>query len=57
METIGADLRQMQHTPLADEHVAAIRVAGTVVNYPAGAFLTRPGDTADRFTYVEAGEV
>lgn len=57
METIGADLRQMQRTPLADAHVAAIRAAGTVVDYPAGAFLTRPGDPADRFTYVEAGEI
>jgi len=57
MESIGADLRQMQRTPLADAHVAAIRAAGTLVDYPAGAFLTRPGDPADRFTYVEAGEV
>ncbi|MEY2883777.1 MAG: hypothetical protein RL490_1501 [Pseudomonadota bacterium] len=57
METIGADLRQMQRTPLAPAHVAAIRAAGTPVTYPAGAFLTRPGDPADRFTYVEAGEV
>lgn len=57
MESIGADLRQMQRTPLADAHVAAIRTAGTLVDYPAGAFLTRPGDPADRFTYVEAGEV
>ena len=57
METIGADLRQMIRTPLEPAHVAAIRAAGRVVDYPAGAFLTRPGDPADRFTYVEAGEI
>ena len=57
METIGADLRAMQRTPLAEAHVAALRAAGTVVHYPAGTFLARPGDPADRFTYVEEGEV
>ena len=57
METIGADLRQMQRTPLAASHVAALRAAGKPVTYPAGAFLARPGDPADRFTYVEDGEI
>jgi thioredoxin reductase (NADPH) len=57
METIGADLRQMQRTPLAASHVAALRVVGKPVTYPAGAFLARPGDPADRFTYVEDGEI
>lgn len=57
METIGADLRQMQRTPLADSHVAALRAAGTVVTYPAGTFLARPGEAADRFRYVEDGEI
>jgi thioredoxin reductase (NADPH) len=57
METIGADLRQMQRTPLAASHVAALRAAGTVVTYEAAAFLARPGDPADRFTYVEDGEI
>jgi thioredoxin reductase (NADPH) len=57
METIGADLRQMQRTPLAASHVAALRLAGKQVTYPAGAFLARPGDPADRFTYVEDGEI
>ncbi len=57
METIGADLRQMQRIPLTDRHVAALRAAGSVVTYPAGAFITRPGDPADRFTYVEDGEI
>ena len=57
METIGADLRQMQRTPLAESHVAALRAAGSIMAYPAGAFLARPGDPADRFTYVEDGEI
>ena len=57
MESIGADLRQMQRTPLAATHVAALRAAGAIVTYPAGAFLARPGDPADRFRYVEDGEI
>ncbi len=57
METIGADLRQMQRTPLSPSHVAALRGAGTVVTYPAGEFLARPGERVDRFTYLEDGEI
>src|ERR1700691_934791 len=57
METIGADLRQMQRTPLAAAHVAALRAAGKVVTYPAGTFLARPGAPVDRFVYVEEGEI
>jgi thioredoxin reductase (NADPH) len=57
METIGADLRAMQRTPLADSHVAALRAAGRAVTYPGGTFLAQPGDPADRFIYVEDGEV
>ena len=57
METIGADLRQMQRTPLAAAHVDALRAAGKVVNYPAGTLLARPGEPTDRFVYVEEGEI
>src|SRR6202167_5107751 len=57
METIGADLRQMQRTPLAAAHVAALRAAGKIATYPTGAFLTRPGAPIDRFVYVEEGEI
>lgn len=57
METIGRDLREMQRVPLAEAHVAAIRDAGREVRYPAGATLVEPGDPADRFVYVEAGEI
>lgn len=57
METIGADLRQMQRTPLAAAHVDALRAAGIVAMYPAGTFLARPGEPMDRFVYVEEGEI
>ena len=57
METIGADLRQMQRTPLAASHVEALREAGKIVTYPAGTFLARPGEPVDRFVYVEDGEI
>src|SRR3981081_3511527 len=57
METIGADLRQMQRTPLAAAHVNALRPAGGVATYPAGTFLARPGEPVDRFVYVEEGEI
>ncbi|MEP6884602.1 MAG: FAD-dependent oxidoreductase [Gammaproteobacteria bacterium] len=57
METIGADLRQMQRIPLAASHVQALLAAGKVVIYPTGAFLARPGEPVDRFVYVEDGEI
>jgi thioredoxin reductase (NADPH) len=57
METIGADLRQMQRIPLAASHVDALRAAGHAVTYPAGKYLARPGEPIDRFTYIESGEI
>src|SRR5277367_7150816 len=57
METIGGDLRQMQRTPLAAAHVAALRAAGKAATYPAGTFLVQPGEPIDRFVYVEEGEI
>lgn len=57
METIGRDLREMQRVPLAASHVAAIRAVGSERHYPAGTFLARAGEPADRFVYVEEGEV
>jgi thioredoxin reductase (NADPH) len=57
METIGADLRQMQRTPLAAVHVEALRTKGKIATYSAGAFLSRPGQPIDRFIYIEDGEV
>jgi thioredoxin reductase (NADPH) len=57
METIGEDLRQMQRTPLAAQHVEALRAAGEIVTYPAGTLVARPGQPINRFTYVEEGEI
>ena len=57
METIGADLRQMQRIPLSASHVEALRAAGKVARYPARTLLSRPGDPLDRFTYIEDGEI
>jgi thioredoxin reductase (NADPH) len=57
METIGADLREMQRIPLAASHVQALLAAGKIATYPAGTFLARPGEPVDRFVYVEEGEI
>ena len=57
MESIGADLRQMIRTPLAASHVEALRTQGKSVVYPAGTFLTRPGDPVTHFAYIEDGEI
>jgi len=57
MESIGADLRQMQRTPLAASHVQALRDAGKTVTHPVGAILARSGDPTTSFVYVEEGEV
>ena len=57
METIGADLREMQRTPLSASHVAALRETGKIVTYPPGTLLARPGEPVDRFVYVEDGEI
>ena len=57
METIGEDLRQMIRTPLRPSHVEALRAAGEVVTYPRGTIMAQPGDKANRFVYVEEGEI
>lgn len=57
METIGGDLRQLQRTPLAASHVQALLAPGKITTYPAGTFLARPGQPADRFVYVQEGEI
>jgi thioredoxin reductase (NADPH) len=57
METIGRDLNEMQRIPLAQQHVEALRAIGRKERYPAGTFLTRPGESADCFTYVLEGEI
>ena len=57
METIGADLRQMQRTPLSASHVQALREAGKIITHPSGTFLANPGEPVDRFVYIEEGEI
>jgi thioredoxin reductase (NADPH) len=57
VETIGEDLRQMIRTPLSPSHVEALRAAGKVVTYPKGTFMAQPGEKANRFVYVEEGEI
>jgi thioredoxin reductase (NADPH) len=57
METIGRDLREMQRVPLQPAHIAAIRAAGTRKHYPKGIMLAEIGAPADRFVYVEEGEI
>src|SRR6185437_685072 len=57
VETIGEDLRQMIRTPLSPSHVAALRAAGQIVTYPKGTIMARPGEKANRFVYVEDGEI
>ena len=57
MESIGADLRQMQRTPLAASHVQALRDAGKTVTHPVGAILARSGEPITSFVYVEEGEL
>ena len=57
METIGADLRQMQRIPLAAAHVNALREAGKIAIFPTGTFVAQAGDPMDRFMYIEEGEI
>jgi thioredoxin reductase (NADPH) len=57
VETIGEDLRQMIRTPLSRSHVEALRAAGKVVTYPKGMIMAQQGEKANRFVYVEEGEI
>jgi thioredoxin reductase (NADPH) len=57
VETIGEDLRQMIRTPLFPSHVQALRAAGKVVTYPKGTIMAQQGEKANRFVYVEEGEI
>ncbi len=57
MESLAADLRQMQRIPLAAEHVAAMELIGQRRHYPAGHLIVEPGTMMDRFTYLVDGEI
>lgn len=57
MERLAPDLNQMQRTPLYEDHVASLRTAGEVVDYPAGSLIYELGDPMDRFVYILEGLV
>jgi thioredoxin reductase (NADPH) len=57
MEQIADDLSTMRRTPLLPEHVEAMRAIGTERYYAKGSCLITVGDPADRFVYIELGEV
>lgn len=57
MESLAGDLRQMQRTPLHEDHVAAMRRVGVVRQYAAGHRLFDPGTPMDRFVYLLSGEL
>src|ERR1700758_5089112 len=47
----------MIRTPLSHAHVEALRAVGKVVTYPKGTIMAQPGERANRFVYVEDGEI
>jgi len=57
MESIGADLREMQRRPLQADHVEAIRAIAREEHYDAGTFVAELGAPMDRFVYVLEGEL
>ncbi len=57
MESLAGDLRQMQRTPLHEEHVMAMRRVGELRHYPAGHRLAEMGAPMDRFIYIVDGEL
>jgi thioredoxin reductase (NADPH) len=57
MEQIADDLSTMRRTPLLPDHVEAMRAIGAAKHYKKGEYLARVGETMDRFTYIEEGEV
>jgi thioredoxin reductase (NADPH) len=57
VEKIGQDLSGLQRVPLTAAHIAAIRKAGTAMQYAAGTVLVRPGDAVEHFVFVEEGEI
>src|ERR1700752_1823314 len=47
----------MIRAPLSSAHVEALRAAGKVVTYPKGTMMVQQGEKANRFVYVEEGEI
>ena len=57
MESYGDDLELMRRVPLADSHVAQMRLIGAERSYEAGETVLALGETMDRFIYVIEGEI
>ncbi len=57
MDTMAADLRQMQRTPLHKAHVEALREEGRQIHFSKGDIIARPGDPITEFLYLESGEI
>ncbi|MEM7612358.1 MAG: FAD-dependent oxidoreductase [Pseudomonadota bacterium] len=57
MESMAADLRVMQRTPLHDSHVDALRAVGKEHVFQAGDPVIDIGQRVDRFIYVLDGEI
>jgi thioredoxin reductase (NADPH) len=57
MESLAGNLKEMQRTPLADEHVARLREHGTTRVYEAGELVVEVGQPMDSFIYCEDGEI
>ncbi|MEO0864292.1 MAG: FAD-dependent oxidoreductase [Pseudomonadota bacterium] len=56
MESFAQDLATMVRTPLAPDHVAAMRRVGTQIHVPAGDVFQRAGERIDQFHYLLDGE-
>ncbi|MEO1719570.1 MAG: FAD-dependent oxidoreductase [Pseudomonadota bacterium] len=57
MESFAPDLKQMQRTPLSDDHVAAMRQVGAELTLASGTIVTQPGQALSDFVYVVDGEI
>ena len=47
----------MQRVPLAETHVAALRAVGVMASFDKGEMIAEAGEPADRFVYVQDGEI
>ncbi len=57
MDSLAEDLRTMVRRPLLPSHIAAMQMAGTEVDVPAGTIVLHAGALYDHFSYLIAGEV
>ncbi len=57
MESLAADLRQMQRTPLHDSHVAVLKRNGSERVIAEGEMVAQVGDEITHFVYVLDGEI